>query len=98
MVDPQCKEAKKKNGKTPSQLFDEEHEKGIKEVEKWSKEAATSFSVIDILIITVIFPGLLTLPGGNDQSSGYPIFRKEKLFILYVMADLISLVSALFHC
>ena len=66
MVDPKCEEGKNKNGQSPHQLFDEKHKMPIKEVEKWSKEIITSFLIVSILIITIIFPGLLTILGGND--------------------------------
>lgn len=95
VVDPKCEEGRNNKGQSPSQLFDEEHEKPIKEAEKWSKETATCLSVASGLIITIMFPGLLTLPGGNDQTTGYPIFRKENLFVLYVVAASTSFVSAI---
>lgn len=47
------------------------------------KESTSSCSVVGALIVTIMFAAAFTVPGGNDQTSGYPVFLKEKLFIVF---------------
>lgn len=91
---PQQKEYKNRDGMTPRTLFTKEHEKLVKEGEKWMKGTATSCTVVGALIITIMFAAAFTLPGGNKQDTGYPMFLHQKLFMLFIISDAVSLFSS----
>lgn len=75
-------------------LHTENHNELRKEGEKWMKESTSSCSVVGALIVTIMFAAAFTVPGGNDQTSGYPVFLKEKLFIVFVISVALSLFSS----
>ncbi|WCJ42795.1 Ankyrin repeat family protein [Euphorbia peplus] len=79
-----CKEDKNSEGKTPAMLFTEEHKGLVKEGEKWMKDAASSCTVA----------AAITVPGGNNNGDGYPIFSKQKAFIVFAISDALSLFSS----
>ncbi|KAM1187268.1 hypothetical protein ACFX2J_023221 [Malus domestica] len=83
-----------KYGLTPSKLFTKTHEKLHKEGEKWMKGTASSCTVVSALIITIMFATAFTVPGGNNQETGFPIFLNEKLFMVFIVSDAISLLSS----
>nr|XP_015902747.2 ankyrin repeat-containing protein NPR4-like isoform X2 [Ziziphus jujuba var. spinosa] len=79
---------------TPRQLFTREHKQLLSAGEKWMKETATSCTVVGALIVTIMFAATFTLPGGNDEKTGYPKFLDDKTFILFIISDAISLFSS----
>ncbi|KAI9074477.1 hypothetical protein K1719_043539 [Acacia pycnantha] len=81
-------------GLSPLEIFKETHKELRKEGEKWMKETSSSCSVVGALIVTIMFAVAFTVPGGNDQTSGYPIFLKERLFKVFIIADALSLFSS----
>ncbi|RYR37704.1 hypothetical protein HN51_028985 [Arachis hypogaea] len=88
------KESLNNDKKTARQLFTEEHKDLGKQGEKWMKGTATYFSLVAALVATVVFAAAFTVPGGNDQTTGYPIFSKKKAFVVFVLSDAISLFSS----
>ena len=58
------------------------------------KEAATSCTVVGALIITIMFTVAFTVPGGNVQETGYPVFKDKESFTVFIVADAISLFSS----
>ncbi|XP_024962962.1 uncharacterized protein LOC112503128, partial [Cynara cardunculus var. scolymus] len=64
-------------GETPHQVFTREHENLVKEGEKWMKTTAESCSISAALITTIVFAAAITVPGGSDQQTGIPMFRKD---------------------
>ncbi|GMI86015.1 hypothetical protein like AT3G18670 [Hibiscus trionum] len=93
-VQPLYKEMRDVNGKTPRMLFAEEHAKLIKEGEKWMKSTASSCMLVATLITTVMFAAIFTVPGGNDNDKGTPIFLEAKSFIVFAVADAFALFSS----
>ncbi|XP_054824879.1 uncharacterized protein LOC129322617 [Prosopis cineraria] len=83
------------NGLTPLDYFKISHEELRNKGEKWMKVTASSCSVVGALITTVMFAAVYTVPGGYDQSSGYPIFVKEKLFKIFLISDALSLFASI---
>ncbi|KAI9121824.1 hypothetical protein K1719_007214 [Acacia pycnantha] len=75
-------------------LFKENHKELRKEGERWMKDTASSCSVVGALIVTIMFAVSYTVPGGNDQASGYPIFLENKLFKVFLISDALSLFSS----
>ncbi|KAK9226940.1 hypothetical protein WN943_011988 [Citrus x changshan-huyou] len=91
VVQPSYREAKNSEGRTPHILFSEEHRRLVREGEKWMKDTASSCMVVATLIATVMFAAAFTVPGGNDDSSGRPIFRHYKSFMVFAVSDALAL-------
>ncbi|GKV40342.1 hypothetical protein SLEP1_g47999 [Rubroshorea leprosula] len=98
-----CNEQKNKDGETPYQVFVKEHKNMLKEAEEWMKKTAESSTVIGALIITIMFAVAFTVPGGNDENTGFPIFLNTTApaesftvtpFTLFIISDAISLFTA----
>ncbi|KAG6678548.1 hypothetical protein I3842_14G086400, partial [Carya illinoinensis] len=62
--------------------FMQNHEKMMKEGEKWMKDTATSCTVVGILIVTIMFQVAFTLPGDNNRDPG--------LFRVFMISDALS--------
>ncbi|GLT32989.1 hypothetical protein SLA2020_076160 [Shorea laevis] len=84
------------DNETPLELFVREHKDLLKEAEEWVKKTAESSTVVGALIITIMFAATFTVPGGNDQSTGFPIFlhKSPTPFMVFVISDAISLFAA----
>ena len=83
-----------KEGLTPRQLFTRNHEDMMSKGEKWMKDTASSCTVVGALIVTIMFATAFTVPGGNDQNTGVPIFLNKKLFMVFIVSDALSLFSS----
>ena len=94
IVHPSILKRTNKNGKRPRELFTESHIELVKEGEKWMKGTASSCTVVAALIVTIMFAAATTVPGGNQQDSGLPTFLNEKVFMLFIISDALSLLSA----
>ncbi|GLT30510.1 hypothetical protein SLA2020_053060 [Shorea laevis] len=92
-------------GETPFQVFVKEHKQLLKEAEEWLKKIAESSTVVGALIITIMFAVAFTVPGGNNQNTGFPIFLNKTTdsstvlsptvpFMVFVVSDAISLFAA----
>ncbi|KAH6799977.1 hypothetical protein C2S52_000441 [Perilla frutescens var. hirtella] len=80
--------------KTAAMIFTEEHRDLKVEGEKWMKDTANSFTIAAALIATVVFAAAITVPGGNESDSGYPIFSKESAFTIFAVSDAASLFTS----
>ncbi|RZB69819.1 hypothetical protein D0Y65_039239 [Glycine soja] len=94
ILHPKFQQAINGDGMKPKELFTKKHEELLKDAEKWAKETATSFTIVGTLIITIVFAAAFTLPGGNDQNTGIPMFLHKRMFTTYMVADAISLFSS----
>lgn len=83
-----------KSGKTPQALFTEEHKDLRIQGEAWMKKTAESCTLVATLITTVVFTAAFTLPGGNDESNGFPILLSEISFKVFAISNAISLFAA----
>jgi hypothetical protein len=81
IVHPNAKEAFNDDRITPAELFTKNHKDLMKEGEQWMKDTATSCTVIGALILTIMFAAAITVPGGNNQNTGLPMFLKKKVFM-----------------
>ncbi|XP_024174686.1 ankyrin repeat-containing protein NPR4 isoform X4 [Rosa chinensis] len=77
---------------TARELFHKNHEKLMVEAEISMKGTATSCTVIGALIVTIMFAAAFTIPGGNNGTSGLPMFINENLFLVFIASDTISLI------
>ncbi|KAJ6363285.1 hypothetical protein OIU78_003458 [Salix suchowensis] len=66
----------------------------MKEGEQWMRDTADSCMLVATLIVTVVFAAAFTLPGGNLQDKGTPVFLKEIAFKIFAISDAISLVTS----
>ncbi|KAL8523023.1 hypothetical protein ACS0TY_013116 [Phlomoides rotata] len=79
------------HGKTPSEIFNEDHQKLVDDAGKWLKETSQSCSVVAALIATVAFATSATVPGGVSEGSGSPILQKEAAFSIFALSSLVAL-------
>ncbi|KAJ0703577.1 putative ankyrin repeat-containing domain, PGG domain, ankyrin repeat-containing domain superfamily [Helianthus annuus] len=91
MMHPDFRERKNKDGLTPRELFTREHKELIKEGEEWIKGVASQCMVVAALIATIVFAAAFTVPGGYNQNNGIPIFYRKPIFVVFVVADAMSL-------
>ncbi|KAH7850016.1 hypothetical protein Vadar_026566 [Vaccinium darrowii] len=81
------------NGKSAKELFEENHSALRRQAENACKILSSNGVVLTILIGTINFATLLTLPGGFDQNTGQPMLLKTnkqelQLFLVYVLLAL----------
>ena len=81
--------------KTPKEIFVEAHQDLQKDGEKWMKNTSNHCMLVATLIATVIFAAAFTVPGGNNQETGIPIFFRKKWFMIFFISDVIALCSSL---
>jgi hypothetical protein len=85
---------KNKDQKTPWEVFIKEHEDLKKQGEKWMKDTANYCMVVAALIATVVFAAAFTVPGGNNQETGTPIFLKNNWFMVFFISDAMAMLSS----
>lgn len=93
-VQPTLRTKRNSNGKTPKMVFTEEHKELVKEGEKWMKETANSCIFVASLTTTVVFAAAITVPGGNNQNSGFPLFSNETAFTTFAVSAAFCLFSS----
>ncbi|CAI9782234.1 unnamed protein product [Fraxinus pennsylvanica] len=93
-MQPLYKEMKDSEGRTPQMLFTQEHKGLVKNGEKWMKDTTSSCMLVATLITTVMFAAIFTVPGGNNNSTGTPMFLEDKSFIIFCIADALALFSS----
>ncbi|KAH7861292.1 hypothetical protein Vadar_024255 [Vaccinium darrowii] len=81
--------------KTAQQLFEEMNKPLREEATEWIKRTAENCSIVAVLIATVAFASAYTIPGGSDQSTGFPILLNRPFFVVFTTADVLSITLAL---
>ncbi|PWA65410.1 ankyrin repeat-containing domain, PGG domain protein [Artemisia annua] len=85
---PAClTEEKNIDDQTAYELFSKENEDLVSSGLKWMKDCM----VVATLIVTVAFAVAFTVPGGYRQETGFPFFINDTSFLVFVIADAISL-------
>lgn len=69
---PRDIEKQNKDGKTPKELFTEEHKQLLTKAESWMKGTAEYCMIVSTLIATGVFTAAFSIPGGNDDGTGDP--------------------------
>ncbi|KAM5575565.1 hypothetical protein ABKV19_014494 [Rosa sericea] len=82
------------DGLTARELFTKNHTQLRKDAEISMKGTSTSCTVVGALIVTIMFAVAFTIPGGSNGNTGLPIFLHRKLFNIFIVSDIISLVSS----
>ncbi|KAI3912776.1 hypothetical protein MKW98_005696 [Papaver atlanticum] len=94
VVQPRYREMENADKEKPKALFSREHKNLMKEGEMWMKETSSACMIVSTLIATIMFAAAFTLPGGNDQNTGYPMFSKSRTFIVFIVCDAVSLFAS----
>jgi hypothetical protein len=81
-------------GLTPKELFNKTHGNLRSDGEKWMRDRATGCMFVANLIAIMAFAATVTVPGGNDQIIGTPIFLKHNWFVAFYVSDSIALLSS----
>ncbi|KAL8239945.1 hypothetical protein R6Q59_016512 [Mikania micrantha] len=79
---------------TPQMVFAKEHKKLLIEGEKWMKETAQSYTITAALITTIVFAAAITVPGGNKQENGIPVFTNNVAFNVFAVSDAVSFFTS----
>nr|GEU43164.1 ankyrin repeat-containing protein [Tanacetum cinerariifolium] len=79
---------------TSDMVFTREHANLLKEGEQWMKTTAESCSITAALIVTIVFAAAITVPGGSNQETGIPLFKKEIALTIFAICDELSLFTA----
>ncbi|KAL5099899.1 hypothetical protein RYX36_004226 [Vicia faba] len=82
IVHSKCKEAKNVEEKKPHEIFTESHKELVKAGEKREKDTTCSFTLVATLITTIMFAAAFTVPRGNNQVGGVPLFLHDYTFNL----------------
>jgi Na+/H+-dicarboxylate symporter len=82
------------DGMTPNELLKLTQKDFKKEREMWIKETTQNSMVVATLIAAVVFAAAFTVPGGNDQETGTPIFLKSNWFTVFFISDVIAMVAS----
>ncbi|XP_059661974.1 ankyrin repeat-containing protein At5g02620-like isoform X2 [Cornus florida] len=82
-------------GQTAEVLFATNNDQLRKDAQEWLKRTAENCSIVAVLIATVAFAAAYTVPGGPNQSTGYPLLLNNPFFVIFTMTDVLSLTFAL---
>ncbi|XP_074336965.1 uncharacterized protein LOC141674139 [Apium graveolens] len=80
---------------TPEQLFAAKKEPLREDAQEWMKRTAENCSIVAVLIATVAFAAAYTVPGGTDDKDGSPLLLNQPFFVVFTIADVLSLASTL---
>ncbi|XP_054814085.1 uncharacterized protein LOC129314628 [Prosopis cineraria] len=94
LIPPTIRGARNKDGMSAEELFRKSHKYLMKHGEEWIKATSSSCSVVGGLIVTIMFAVAFTVPGGNDQTFGYPLFIKQQFFKVFLFSTILSLLSS----
>ncbi|TXG68581.1 hypothetical protein EZV62_003516 [Acer yangbiense] len=83
------------DNETAKDVFRKEHKELAEQGEKWMKDTANSCMLVSTLIATVLFAAVFTVPGGNNNDKGIPIFLRMNAFTIFIISDALGLFSSL---
>ncbi|KAL4190393.1 hypothetical protein AMTRI_Chr07g75450 [Amborella trichopoda] len=72
------------HGHTAQESFAATHSGLVKDGEVWLKQSAQTCVITSTLIITILFAATFTVPGGNHETTGIPIFLHDKKFKMFM--------------
>ncbi|KAA8535844.1 hypothetical protein F0562_030836 [Nyssa sinensis] len=94
IVQPKYREMVNKIGKTPREIFTQQHKKLAEQGEKWMKDTAAACTVVAAIITTIMFAAAFTVPGGFEDKTGIPTYLHRNSFIVFVVSDASSLLTS----
>ncbi|KAK0597912.1 hypothetical protein LWI29_029760 [Acer saccharum] len=92
---PADRDRKNFDNETAKDVFRKEHKELAEQGEKWMKDTANSCMLVSTLIATVLFAAVFTVPGGNNNDKGIPIFLRMNAFTIFIISDALGLFSSL---
>ncbi|GJR84534.1 accelerated cell death 6-like protein [Tanacetum coccineum] len=92
LIPPFYREAKNKAGRTPSELFTENHKNLVAESKKWMKGTINQCMVAAVLMATIGFLVVFSVPGGYDQDNGFPLFLHDGHLVVFIVFDAVSFI------
>ncbi|KAJ0016965.1 hypothetical protein Pint_12265 [Pistacia integerrima] len=95
VVQPLYAEAKNWCGKTPTDIFAEEHKSLMESGEKWIKETANSCMLVATLITSVVFTATFQVPIGNERDTSVPLLIQRVSFGISLISSSISIITFL---
>ncbi|XP_076922921.1 uncharacterized protein LOC143584873 [Bidens hawaiensis] len=90
---PYYRKMKNNAGYTPEEEFTKGHMEAVSATTKCVYETISQSMVVAVLICTIGFSIVYSIPGGFDQS-GFPVFRENKTFIWFILVEAISFLLA----
>ncbi|XP_028068462.1 ankyrin repeat-containing protein ITN1-like [Camellia sinensis] len=84
-----------KKGQTADTVFAENNIEHRTEAKEWLKRTSENCSIVAVLISTVAFAAAYTVPGGPNESTGYPLLLDQPFFVIFALTDVLSLTFAL---
>ncbi|XP_027091114.1 uncharacterized protein [Coffea arabica] len=94
LVYDELKTEKNLDDKTPQELFFDAHQELLKNAKEWMKDTSNSCTVVGALVATVSFAAVITVPGGNDNATGIAVLARNKLFMVFLVSNSISLANS----
>ena len=88
-------DALNKDNKTAEELFATTNEQLHKDAKEWLMRTTENCTILSVFIATVAFAAAYTVPGGPNQDTGIPLLRSTPFFVVFIIADVISLTLAL---
>ncbi|GKV40276.1 hypothetical protein SLEP1_g47943 [Rubroshorea leprosula] len=95
MVPPHYKIHLNKENRTAKQLLKDQHKEHLKEAQEWVKNTSQSCSTVAVLVATVLFAAVFTVPGGFKADTGRAVLEKEPLYSFFTVMDVAGLASSL---
>ncbi|KAG6730547.1 hypothetical protein I3842_01G086000 [Carya illinoinensis] len=89
-----CEDNTGQTQKKTREMFVNAHKDLQTSGEKWMKDTANSCMLVGALIATMVFPAAFTVPGGNNQQTGIPIFLETNWFVVFFLSDAIAMLSS----
>ncbi|XP_059438832.1 uncharacterized protein LOC132171518 [Corylus avellana] len=86
--------AKNLQKQMPNVLFKKTHGKLQRDGENWMRNTSTNCMLVSTLIATMVFGAAFTVPGGNNQVKGSPIFLERNWFTIFFVSDSIALLCS----
>ncbi|KAK7413004.1 hypothetical protein VNO78_04815 [Psophocarpus tetragonolobus] len=93
VMPPSFIEKRNSNGKTPRELFTEEHADLLTKAETWMKSVANSCMIVSTIIATEVFTAAFSIPRGEDDSNGNPNSH-DACFTVFAISDATALISS----
>ncbi|KAJ0811071.1 putative PGG domain-containing protein [Helianthus annuus] len=92
MLPPPCRVVENAEGKTPQELFIENHKDLVFDGMKSLIDSINISLMVAVLISTIGFSVVYAIPGGFDQNNGHPMLLRRNYFIAFVVLDVISFI------
>ena len=83
------------DNKTAEELFAAANEQLHGEAKEWLMRTTENCTILSVFIATVAFAAIYTVPGGPNQNTGIPLLHSKPFFLVFTLADVISLTLAL---